>query len=217
MDIVLASLNAGKVREFQSYLRDIEMNIIPQSNFKNVKEVAETGTTFVENAIIKARNAALITGLPALADDTGLVVNALNGAPGIHSARYAGNGPLQQNANIEKLLQSLKDIPDDRRDAYFYCVIVLMRNHKDPMPIISEGKWAGKILSAPRGCEGFGYDAVFYDPCEKKSAAELTLTYKNKISHRGIALQCLVKQLENAQFNITHSHSENSADNQNDL
>lgn len=198
MDIVLATLNAGKLREFQSYLHDMDINLIPQANFKNVKEIAETGTTFVENAIIKARHAAQITGLPALADDTGLVVNALDGAPGIYSARYAAaNGSSQQNANanVEKLLQNLKDILYEQRDAYFYCVIVLMRNHKDPMPVICEGKWAGKILSAPRGSQGFGYDAVFYDPREKKSAAELTLSEKNKISHRGLALQSLVNQI----------------------
>lgn len=199
MDMVLATLNTGKVREFQSYLNQLDINVIPQSQFKNINEVAETGTTFVENAILKAKNAAQYTGLPAIADDSGLVVSALNGEPGIYSARYANetkNDASQQKANIAKLLHNMKDIPDGKRNAYFYCVIVLMFNQQDPTPIICQGRWDGKILFAPKGDGGFGYDPVFFVDEENKSAAELTLALKNKISHRGRALACLLKQLK---------------------
>lgn len=193
MDIVLATLNAHKVKEFQSALAGLKMRIVPQSEFK-VAEVAETGKTFVENAIIKARHAADFTKRPAIADDSGLVVPALDGAPGVYSARFAGEHATDV-MNNQKLLDSMQNMTEDERDAYYYCVIVFMRDSDDPTPIICEGKWQGKILQSPRGNQGFGYDPLFYVLSERKTAAELTLYRKNELSHRGAALRAFTNYI----------------------
>ncbi len=185
--IVLASGNTGKIKEIQAILKG--QLILPQSQF-NVEEAEETGSTFVENAIIKARNAALHCDLPAISDDSGLVVDALNGAPGVISARYAGENASDQE-NLIKLLLELKDIPTEQRKARFVCVIVFMRSATDPLPVIAQGVWEGEILSEAVGENGFGYDPVFWVPSQQKSSAELTPTIKNSISHRGKALKIL--------------------------
>jgi XTP/dITP diphosphohydrolase len=191
--IVLASSNAGKVREFNQLLGDLQLEVVPQSQF-NVTDAEETGLTFVENAILKARNAAQHTGLPALADDSGLEVDALNGAPGIYSARYAG--PKASDAeNLEKLLAMLKDVPEQQRGARFQCVLVYLRHALDPTPLICQGTWEGRILMAPRGTSGFGYDPVFFVPTHASSAAELPAETKNALSHRGQALRQLLAAL----------------------
>jgi len=193
MKVVLASSNEGKIREFKEMLAPFHLEVVPQSEL-GVQDVPETGLTFIENALIKARHATRETGLPAIADDSGLVVAALNGAPGIYSARYAGK---QSNAkeNIKKLLTDLSNTSDDQRDAYFHCVLVFMQHEKDPTPLVCDGQWHGFILHELSGNNGFGYDPVFYVPDEKKTAAELPLDVKNKISHRGLALQLLLKAL----------------------
>lgn len=193
MKVVLASSNQGKIKEFRQLLDKLHIEIIPQSEL-NVSDADETGLSFVENAIIKARHAAQITGLPAIADDSGLSVNALQGAPGIYSARYAGKN-AQSTDNIKKLLAALHDVPDEKRDASFHCVLVFIAHADDPTPLIAHGKWQGKILHTPMGDAGFGYDPIFYSPAEKKSAAELAPDIKNKISHRGQAMQTLLKLL----------------------
>jgi len=191
--IVLASSNAGKVREFNQLLGSLQLEVVPQSQF-NVTDADETGLTFVENAILKARNAAQHTGLPALADDSGLEVDALNGAPGIYSARYAG--PKASDAeNLEKLLGMLKDLPEQKRGARFQCVLVYLRHALDPTPLICQGTWEGRILTAPRGSNGFGYDPVFFVPTHAASAAELPAEIKNALSHRGQALRQLLASL----------------------
>lgn len=191
--IVIASNNVGKLKELQALFTPLNIELIPQSSL-GIPEVAETGKTFIENSIIKARHAAKLSKLPALADDSGLVVAALNGAPGIYSARYAGE-PSDAKRNIEKVLASLKDIPQAHRQAYFYCVIILMRHADDPTPYVCEGKWEGEILAQPQGQGGFGYDPIFYVSELKKSAAELPIEVKNRISHRGKALAELLKRL----------------------
>lgn len=191
--VVLASHNAGKIREFETLLKPFHLDLIAQADL-GVNDIEETGLTFVENALLKARHAAKMTGLPALADDSGLAVSALGGAPGIYSARYAGKAANAER-NIAKLLTALKDVPDDKRDAQFHCVLVFLMHEHDPTPLICEGSWSGSILHAPKGEEGFGYDPIFFVPTEKKTAAELPLTLKNKISHRGKALQLLLKAL----------------------
>jgi XTP/dITP diphosphohydrolase len=193
MKVVLASNNAGKVREFRELLKDFHIDLIPQADL-GVEEVEETGLSFIENAIIKARHAAKITGLPALADDSGLAVDALRGSPGIYSARYAGAQATAED-NIQKLLAELKEVPEKNRTASFHCVLVYMSHSLDPTPLICDGKWPGMVLHAPRGDAGFGYDPIFYVPSEHKTAAELPGHIKNKISHRGIALQSLLKIL----------------------
>lgn len=198
--IVLATHNRGKLREMQDALSNIEIEIIPQDHFA-VPAVDEIYSTFVENALLKARHAVKHTGLPAIADDSGLHVEALNGAPGVFSARYAGSNASDQN-NIEKLLEALKNIPDEERTAQFICVTVFLRHENDPLPLIFQASWEGKILKAPRGKQGFGYDPVFYVPTHDCSAAELPLVIKNQISHRGRALQELVHYLKMA---IAHS------------
>lgn len=191
--IVLASSNAGKVREFNQLLGGLQLEVVPQSQF-NVADADETGLTFVENAILKARNAAQHTGLPALADDSGLEVDALHGAPGIYSARYAG--PKASDAeNLEKLLAMLKDVPEEKRGARFQCVLVYLRHALDPTPLICQGAWEGRILTAPRGTSGFGYDPVFFVPTHACSAAELPPETKNALSHRGQALRRLLAAL----------------------
>lgn len=193
LKIVLASGNTGKAREIKALLEDLPIELILQSEF-NIPEAEETGTTFIENAIIKARHAAKLTGLPALADDSGLSVTALDGAPGVYSSRYAG-----EHANdldrINKLLDALKNVPDDKRQASFNCVTALMMSANDPVPLVCHGQWHGRILRKPQGENGFGYDPVFYVPNHNCSAAELDATIKNKISHRGIALNEFKKKL----------------------
>jgi len=194
--IVLATGNQGKVKELASLLAKYQIEIIPQSNF-DVPEVAETGSTFVENAIIKARHAAKITGLPAIADDSGLEVDALNGAPGVYSARYASdvNENPTDDDNTNKLLSALENIPDDQRSARFHCVLVYMKHENDPTPIICHGVWQGSISREKQGEQGFGYDPVFWQEDLQMSSAQLPRDIKNKLSHRGQALAQLVKKL----------------------
>lgn len=191
--IVLATGNAGKLRELHAVLSDFDLDVVPQSAF-NVPEAEETGLTFVENALLKARNAALHTGLPALADDSGLAVDALGGAPGIYSARYSGPG-ADDHANIVKLLSALQDAPTAQRTARFVCALVLLHHPADPIPMICQATWEGIILTEPRGVNGFGYDPVFWVPTENCSSAELAPALKNQLSHRGQALKLLCQQL----------------------
>lgn len=195
-DIVLASSNKGKVREINQVLAGLDMVVRPQGEF-GVIDAEETGLTFVENAILKARNAAQHTGLPAIADDSGLEVDALAGAPGIYSARFAGEGASDQ-ANLEKLLDALQDTPEENRTARFQCLMVYMRHANDPTPLICQGSWEGRILTAARGSNGFGYDPVFYVPTHDCSSAELPAETKNQLSHRGQALCKLVAALQQA-------------------
>lgn len=193
MKVVLASSNAGKIQELQNMLSELNLTIIPQATLQ-VSDADETGLTFVENALLKARHACEQTGLPALADDSGLTVAALHGAPGIYSARYAGFKADSQS-NIAKLLHEMVDVPEAQRQAAYYCVLVFMTHAKDPTPLICMGCWQGRILLTPQGRLGFGYDPIFYLPSENKSAAELTLPEKNLLSHRGQALTKLLKKL----------------------
>jgi len=193
MKVVLASNNAGKLAEFNRLLEGSGMQAVPQAEL-GVGDIAETGLTFVENALLKARHAARETGLPALGDDSGLCVDALDGAPGLYSARYAGPGG-DAARNIARLLEALKDIPDERRTARFCCALVVLRHPEDPQPLIAEGSWEGRILHAPRGSHGFGYDPVFLDPENNLTAAELDPAIKNRISHRGRALELLRQRL----------------------
>lgn len=192
--IVLATNNQGKVNELQNLLADAGFNVVAQKEF-NVPEVDETGLTFIENAILKARHTAKSTKLPAIADDSGLVVNALGGAPGIYSARYAGEHG-NDASNNQKLLQELKNVPSEKRTAYFYCALAFMRHENDPTPIICLGKWDGIILNETRGEGGFGYDPLFYVPELNCSAAELTKEHKSQISHRGQALKQLIAKIK---------------------
>ena len=192
-DIVLASSNPGKVREINQVLAGLNVIVRPQAEF-NVIDAEETGLTFVENAILKARNAAQHTGLPAIADDSGLEVDALAGAPGIYSARYAGEGASDLE-NLEKLLDALADVPEENRSARFQCLMVYMRHADDPTPLICQGSWEGRILMAARGSNGFGYDPVFYVPTHNCASAELAADIKNSLSHRGQALHQLVAAL----------------------
>jgi XTP/dITP diphosphohydrolase len=199
--VVLASSNPGKVREIHQLLAELDLDVEPQGAF-GVDDAEETGLSFVENAILKARNAALHTGLPAIADDSGIEVDALNGAPGIYSARYAGVGAGDQ-ANLEKLLAALTDVEEARRTARFQCLMVYLRHAHDPTPLICQGTWEGRILFAPRGENGFGYDPAFYVPTHDCSSAELPPETKNALSHRGQALRKLVAALREA--GIRHS------------
>jgi XTP/dITP diphosphohydrolase len=191
--IVLASNNAGKVREFNELLAAERIHIVPQGQL-GIPEVEETGLTFVENAILKARHAAGHGGLPAIADDSGIEVDALDGAPGIYSARFAGPGASDTD-NLEKLLAEMRGIPEERRSARFQCLMVYMRHAQDPTPVICQGTWEGRILVEPRGENGFGYDPVFFVPGEGCSSAELPPSTKNRLSHRGRALKMLVDYL----------------------
>ena len=193
MKLVLASGNAGKLKELQAMLAQLPLQIVPQREL-GVGDVPETGLTFVENALIKARHASLQTGLPALADDSGICVDALNGAPGLYSARYAGEHG-NADRNIDKLLDALKDVAGEQRGAHFYCVLVLLRHAHDPQPLIVEGEWRGRILDASRGQGGHGYDPVFLDPSYGLSAAEMDPVLKNRLSHRGKALASLKQRL----------------------
>ena len=186
MKLVLASGNAGKLVEIREVLADLAIELVGQGEL-GVEDAEESGSTFVENAILKARHAARITGLPALGDDSGICVDALDGAPGLLSARYAGEHG-NSTANIAKLLTAMKDVPEAERGAHFFCVIVLLRHAEDPAPLIAEGRWHGRILEAPRGHGGFGYDPIFFDSSRKASASELDPSEKNRISHRGQAL-----------------------------
>ena len=191
---ILATGNKGKVKELGELLANFEMEVIPQTEF-GVVEAEETGLTFVENAILKARNAAAHTGLPAIADDSGLEVDYLKGAPGIYSARYAGtdgNDP----ANNQKLLRALDGVPEGQRSARFQCLMVYMEHAEDPTPLIAQGSWEGRILTAPQGENGFGYDPIFFVPEQGCSSAELPAEVKNRLSHRGQALKRLVKLLQ---------------------
>ena len=193
MDLVLASGNAGKLAELRGLLAGEGFTLRAQSEF-GIVDVEETGLTFVENALLKARHAARATGLPALADASGLCVDALGGAPGLYSARYAGHGG-DSGRNIERLLRELGGVDDDARGAAFHCCIVLLRHADDPKPIVVEGDWRGRILRAPRGDGGFGYDPVFLDPDSGLTAAELPAARKNALSHRGRALVALRARL----------------------
>lgn len=193
--IVLATGNQGKVKELQRMLAPFHYDVIPQSEFA-VTEVAETGTTFVENAIIKARHAAMETGLAAIADDSGLAVDFLKGAPGVNSARYAGNNASDQD-NIDKLLACLKGVPPEKRAARFLCVLVFMRSADDPTPIVCQGEWHGQIASEQTGQQGFGYDPIFWVSENSRTAAQLEPEIKNQLSHRAKALRLLVQAMEN--------------------
>ena len=191
--IVLASNNKGKVREIGELLAGQQITVLPQSEF-DIPEAEETGLTFVENAILKARNAAAHSQLPAIADDSGLEVDALNGAPGIYSARYAGPGASDADNNA-RLMAELAGIPEAQRSARFQCVMVYMRHETDPTPIICQGTWEGRILLEPQGENGFGYDPVFLVAEKNCSAAELPSEVKNAMSHRGQALRALIDKL----------------------
>lgn len=191
--IVLASGNKGKVREINQILAGLDLEVVPQTEF-DVPEIEETGLSFVENAILKARNAAQHTGLPAIADDSGLEVDALKGAPGIYSARYAGEGATDEQ-NLIKLLNTMEGIPEAERSARFQCLMVFMEHELDPTPIICQGTWEGRITEAPQGENGFGYDPVFHVPTHDCTSAELSAEEKNRISHRGQALQLLLQAL----------------------
>ena len=191
--IILASNNSGKIREFNTMLKGI-YQVVSMRDMQ-VEEVPETGLTFVENALIKARNASAQSGLPALADDSGIVVDALNGAPGIYSARFAGDHG-DDEANTQKLLEDMAQVPDAQRTARFWCAIVYVEHANDPTPIIIQRGWEGEIMSEKSGENAFGYDPIFYVPTHKKASAELSAEQKNTISHRGKALQALLVELK---------------------
>jgi XTP/dITP diphosphohydrolase len=192
--VVIASNNAGKLREIQQILAPLAIEALPQGSF-GVPECPEPHVTFIENCIAKARHASAHTGLPALADDSGICVDALNGAPGVYSARYAGE-PKSDERNNQKLIEALKDNPN--RKAHYYCVMVYVRYADDPQPIIAEGAWHGEIIDEPRGAGGFGYDPYFLVPAFGRTGAELTADEKNGISHRGQALTALAQRLKAA-------------------
>ena len=186
MRLVVASSNQGKLVEIREVLAGLHVELVAQGDI-GIGDADETASTFIENALLKARHASRLSGLPALGDDSGICVDALGGAPGLYSARYAGaHGDAA--ANIAKLLAALRDVPDSARSANFYCVVVLLRHADDPAPLIAEGRWHGRILAAPRGSGGFGYDPVFFDPLLGRGAAELDAATKNRVSHRGQAL-----------------------------
>ncbi|MBT6022866.1 MAG: RdgB/HAM1 family non-canonical purine NTP pyrophosphatase [Candidatus Thioglobus sp.] len=191
--IILASNNKGKIREFNAMLKGV-YEVVSMSDM-NVEEVPEIGLTFVENALIKARNASEQSGLPALADDSGIVVDALNGAPGIYSARFTGEHG-DDEANTQKVLRDMSQIPDGQRSARFWCAIVFVEHANDPTPIIIQRGWEGEILREKAGKNGFGYDPIFYVPTHSKASAELSPEIKNTISHRGKALQALLAELK---------------------
>lgn len=196
--LVLASGNRGKLKEFSDLLQNRGFAVNAQSEF-GLDSADETGLTFVENALIKARHVCQHTGLPALADDSGIEVDALNGAPGIYSARFAGLNASDTDNNA-KLLQELAEVPDELRTARYHCVLVLMRHANDPTPLICQGSWEGRILREPVGEGGFGYDPLFFVPTHNCSAAQLDKAEKNRISHRAIALQTLLQSLAHFPF-----------------
>lgn len=189
--IVLASNNAGKLKEFSQILLPLEIELLPQAELK-IPDAPEPFFTFVENALTKARHASRLSVLPAIADDSGICVNALGGAPGVYSARYAGE-PKSDDNNNRKLVDALRGIED--RSAYYYCVLVYVRSEHDPQPVIADGRWQGQIIDQARGREGFGYDPYFYLPEFDKTVAELDSAQKNSLSHRAQALQELLKKL----------------------
>jgi XTP/dITP diphosphohydrolase len=191
--IVLASNNTGKVREINQLLASEQITVVPQKDF-NIPDAIEDGLSFVENAIKKARHASSLSGLPAIADDSGIEVDALNGAPGIYSARFAGPDASDEE-NLNKLLDRLREVPEARRSARFQCLLVYMRHSEDPTPIICQGTWEGRILLEPQGENGFGYDPIFYVPSHDCSSAQLDPETKNSLSHRGQALKKLLQAL----------------------
>ena len=191
--IVLASNNAGKVREINQLLAGEQITVVPQKDF-NIPDAIEDGLSFVENAIKKARHASSLSGMPAIADDSGIEVDALNGAPGIYSARFAGPGASDED-NLNKLLERLAEVPEERRTARFQCLMVYMRHSEDPTPVICQGTWEGRILFDPLGENGFGYDPIFYVPTHDCSSAQLDPDTKNSLSHRGQALKKLLLAL----------------------
>jgi XTP/dITP diphosphohydrolase len=190
--LILASNNAGKLKEFGALLAPLDFELHAQGEF-DVPEAEEPYPTFVENAIAKARHASRLTGLPALADDSGVCVNALGGAPGVHSARYAGE-PKSDQRNNDKLITDLALHAD--KSAYYYCVLVFVRHADDPQPVIADGRWDGELIAQPRGQGGFGYDPYFWIPSLGKTAAELSAEEKNRLSHRGQALRALIEKLQ---------------------
>lgn len=192
--IVLASNNAGKHAEMQALLKKISITLIAQNDL-SIEPIEETGLTFIENALAKARHASLQSGLPALADDSGIIVDALDGKPGVHSHRYAGKSPMSP-AHFERLLRDLQSVPTRQRTAHYYAVVVFLLHPEDPEPLIGQGIWEGLILKKPRGKNGFGHDPVFYIPSLKKSVAELPNHIKNTLSHRGQATRQVIKQLK---------------------
>ncbi|WP_197017609.1 RdgB/HAM1 family non-canonical purine NTP pyrophosphatase [Pseudoxanthomonas suwonensis] len=193
LKLVLASSNRGKLEELRHLLGGSGIELLAQSDL-GVEDAEETGLTFIENALLKARHASRVTGLPALADDSGLCVDALGGAPGLYSARYAGE-PADPQRNIDKLLAALDGIDDARRGAHFQCVLVVLRHAGDPQPLLVEGQWRGRITRERRGEGGHGYDPVFLDPEHGQTAAEMPMALKNRVSHRGKALEQLRARL----------------------
>ncbi|EFE51799.1 non-canonical purine NTP pyrophosphatase, RdgB/HAM1 family [Providencia rettgeri DSM 1131] len=194
--VVLATDNPGKVNELADLLHDFGMDIVAQTSL-GVESAEETGLTFIENAILKARHAAAQTGLPAIADDSGISVDALGGAPGIYSARYAGEDATDEQ-NLIKLLEAMKNVPDDQRQAQFNCVLVYLRHAEDPTPLVFHGRWHGVITHERKGQGGFGYDPIFYVPELGCTSAELTKAEKQAVSHRGRALTMMLDALKNA-------------------
>jgi XTP/dITP diphosphohydrolase len=190
--LVIATGNLGKLREIRALLEPLNIKVLPQSDF-NVPEADEPHCTFIENALAKARHASRLTGLPALADDSGICVDALGGAPGVISALYAGDNPRSDEKNNAKLLADLQGVQN--RAAHYHCVMVLVRHTADPQPVIAEGSWHGEIIESPRGTGGFGYDPLFLDVNLGKTGAELAPEIKNQISHRGQALAALLQKL----------------------
>jgi len=190
MKVILASSNPGKLKEYYEIFKTVNMEIIPQSEF-NIVDAKETGLTFIENAIIKARHACQYSGLSAISDDTGLIIDALNGKPGIYSARYAATS----EERIEKVLQELKEVEEPKRTARFCCATVFLKNSEDPAPVIGQGIWEGRILFKPQGKNGFGYDPIFYVPEKNCSVAELSAGEKSQLGHRGKSIRDLLSQL----------------------
>ena len=194
IQIVLASSNPGKIEEIRLLAKELPIEWISQSDL-NIPDAKETGKTFIENAILKARHASKLSGLPALADDSGLVIDALDGAPGIYSARYAGKEATTEERN-QKILTEMRDVTEADRTASYHCVLALVEYEDDPVPLICHGVWEGSILFEPRGENGFGYDPIFYVPTHHCSAAELSTVEKNKISHRGQVMEQLIEVFE---------------------
>lgn len=194
LEIVLATSNPGKIEEICAMTQDLPIEWVLQSDL-NIPDAEETGKTFIENAILKARHAAKLSGLPAIADDSGLVIGALSGAPGIYSARYAGKEATAAERN-QKILNEMRDVAEEDRVAAYHCVLALVEYEDDPIPLICHGIWEGSILTSPRGKNGFGYDPIFYVPTHKCSAAELSTEEKNRISHRGQVIEQLIEAFE---------------------
>ncbi len=192
--IVLATGNLNKVKEINAIVESIPVVVLPQSQFQ-IKEAVETGTTFIENAIIKARNASEQTGLPAIADDSGIEVDALNGEPGVYSSRYSGPDSNDQK-NLEKLIENIKNVPEERRSCRYWCVMVYLKHAKDPTPVVCQASWEGQLITTPMGSNGFGYDPIFWIPSQKATAAQITLEQKNSMSHRAKALKMLFAHLQ---------------------